>query len=196
MVRVTRQARRKETPQENGAAKHTFGSVQLQRHAPRVAAHGLVLSSARVAHAEKVSRITCKGGVKAAGALRRPARNHTSSRNIIGRTFHRPLPQRAAKIAGVSRAHLPMLDQPSRQLRRGGLLHPLIQQALHIRAQIGGAVEPRKLIALQGKHACRQEKSPGRLGRGRAHCCLLGSCGDSTRLVIEVKYNDGVMTCA
>jgi hypothetical protein len=197
MVRLTQRARKQETRSKNGGAQRVCSPPDRERRAPPCDTYEPRRRSALRSVAERAAEPSGKGRPERHCSSEIPAREHPFTRKIIGRTLHRrALAHRAAKLACVSRAHLPVLDQPSRQLGRGGLLHPLIQQTLNVRAQICGAIEPRKLKALQRKRARRQQEFPGRLGRGRVHECLLESRGDNTGLVILVKLNREVRRCA
>jgi hypothetical protein len=67
----------------------------------------------------------------------------------------------------------PLLHQPAREQRRGIFLHPLVEKAANLFAEIGGMAEAREFIALQRIARGREKELPRGFGFAIRHVDLL-----------------------
>ncbi len=82
---------------------------------------------------------------------------------IIGHGMHGLARSIAVHGSFLRHSVLPLLHQPTRQQSRGVLLQPGIQQLRDLLPEIGGVVQTRKLVAIQGIARGREQKLPRRL---------------------------------
>ena len=69
---------------------------------------------------------------------------------------------------------LALLDQPARQVRRGGLFEPLIEKRGDFFLEVCGVCEPREFVGLKGVPRRGEQKLPRRLGAALGHGDLPG----------------------
>ncbi len=82
---------------------------------------------------------------------------------------------------------LALLQEPASQERRGIFLDPLIHEREDFLPKIRRVVEPRELVALQGKRGSRAEKVPRRLCFSGFQWPSRASIDEDNRLVINVN---------
>jgi len=82
---------------------------------------------------------------------------------IIGHGMRGLAPSIAVHRSFLRDAVLALLHQPTRQQSRSVLIEPGIQQLRDLFAEIGGVVQTRKFVAVQGIARGREQKLPRRL---------------------------------
>src|SRR6266852_1554006 len=82
---------------------------------------------------------------------------------IIGRGMRGLAPSIAVHRSFLHNRMLALLHQPARQQSRSVLIEPGIQQLRDLFAEIGGVVQTRKFVAVQGIARGREQKLPRRL---------------------------------
>src|SRR5260370_14600720 len=85
---------------------------------------------------------------------------------IIGHGIRGLAPSLAVHRSFLRDAVLALLHQPARQQSRSVLIEPGIQQLRALFAEIGGVVQTRKFVALQGIARGREQELPRRLDFG------------------------------
>ena len=107
---------------------------------------------------------------------------------IIGPALRLTRPE-VAVCRFLSQRHrtLPLLDQPPRQIRRRGLLQPLVEQFCNLLLQIGGVGQSREFVRLKGVARRREKKLPRRLGAALGHKSLRNRLRD--RCVPNIYHN-------
>src|SRR6266851_8043519 len=82
---------------------------------------------------------------------------------IIGHGMHGLAPSIAVHRSFLHDGVLALLHQPARQQSRSVLIEPGIQQLRDLFAEIGGVVQTRKFVAVQGIARGREQELPRRL---------------------------------
>jgi hypothetical protein len=92
---------------------------------------------------------------------------------------------------------VPLLDQPARQVGRGGLFEPLIEKRGDFLFQIGGVRESREFVGLKGVSRGGEKKFPRRLGAALGHENLPEQQSSEYRTHINhtVIYNGRLYAC-
>lgn len=117
---------------------------------------------------------------------------------IIGRGLHGFGPSIAIQRSFLRTRMFALLHKPAGQHSRRVLFEPGIQQLTDLFAEIGGVIQARKLVALQGVAGCGEQELPGRLSfvvQGSSEG-KHGNHSNITRRFNGTKYVRNVEKCA